>query len=253
VSIEVRSLRIGYPGGFRLSVDGFRIESRKVTAIVGRNGAGKSTFLRCLGGIIAPPKRSILIGGQDLVSLKGSERARRISYVPQEQTLALNYSVLDLVLMGRAAFVPTFSAPSRADQEMAREAIRFVGLSGFENREISRLSSGERRLALIARTLAQSSDILLLDEPTTFLDPKHAVEVMDLCRKLAAEKGKTVVITLHDLELAMKSSDIMVFMKAGKILASGRPEDVVAEELLERVYDLPMSIVPFDGKKIIVR
>jgi iron complex transport system ATP-binding protein len=253
VSIEVRSLRISYPGGFRLSVEGFRIESRKVTAIVGRNGAGKSTFLRCLGGIIVAPKRSILIEGQDLACLKGSERARRISYVPQEQILALNYSVLDLVLMGRAAFVPTFSAPSRIDQEMAREAIRYVGLSGFENREISKLSSGERRLALIARTLAQSSDILLLDEPTTFLDPKHAVEVMDLCRKLAVEKGKTVVITLHDLELAVKSSDIMVFMKAGKILASGRPEDVVAEELLERVYDLPMSIVPFDGKKIIVR
>jgi iron complex transport system ATP-binding protein len=253
MSIEVRSLRVSYPDGFRLSVEGFRLEGRKVTAIVGRNGAGKSTFLKCLGGILVAPKQSILIDERDLLSLKGSERARRISYVPQEQILALNYSVLDLVLMGRAAFIPTFSAPSRADLGMALEAIRYVGLSGLENREISRLSSGERRLALIARTLAQSSDILLLDEPTTFLDPKHAVEVMDLCRKLAAERGKTIVVTLHDLELAMKYSDIMVFMKEGKILASGRPEDVVAEELLERVYDLPMSIVPFDGRKLILR
>ena len=253
MSIEVRSLRVSYPDGFRLSVEGFQLEGRKVTAIVGRNGAGKSTFLKCLGGILVAPKQSILIDEQDLLSLKGSERARRISYVPQEQILALNYSVLDLVLMGRAAFIPTFSTPSRTDLGMAREAIRYVGLSGLENREISRLSSGERRLALIARTLAQSSDILLLDEPTTFLDPKHAVEVMDLCRKLAAERGKTIVVTLHDLELAMKYSDIMVFMKEGKILASGRPEDVVAEELLERVYDLPMSIVSFDGRKLILR
>jgi iron complex transport system ATP-binding protein len=253
VSIEVRALRAGYPDGFRLSVDNVRFESRTVTAIVGRNGAGKSTFLKCLGGTLPAPAGTVWVDGRDLASMKGRDRARRIAYVPQEQAPALNYTVLDMVLMGRAAFIPTFSSPSCSDLKIAEEAIRYVGLSGFEDREISRLSSGERRLALIARALAQDSDILILDEPTTFLDPRHEVEILDLCRKLAAEKGQTVIITLHDLEMAMRSSDVLIFMKEGGILASGPPAEIVDEELLERVYDLPMAIIVYGGKKLIVR
>ena len=135
----------------------------------------------------------------------------------------MNYRVIDFVLMGRAAFVPTFSVPSREDRRLAEDAVRYVGLAGFEDREFSQLSSGERRLALVARTLAQSPDVLLLDEPTTFLDPKHEVEVMELCRKLAAEKGKTVIVTLHNLEMAVKYSDEMVFLKKGRWRRRGRP------------------------------
>jgi iron complex transport system ATP-binding protein len=173
--------------------------------------------------------------------------------VPQELTLALNYSVLDFVLMGRAAFISPFSVPSREDLQTAGEALHFVGLEGFEKRDFSQLSSGERRLVLIARTLAQSAEILLLDEPTTFLDPKHEIEVMNLCRKLALDKGKTVIVTLHNLEMALNYSDAMVFMKKGKVVASGKPDEVLNADLLEQVYDIPMTIVSYDGKKIILR
>ena len=252
MNVEVRSLSFGY-GNFRLSVAGLRFESRKVASIVGRNGAGKSTLLKLLGGILPAPKGAVLLEGRDLSELKSPERARLISYVPQELAPALNYRVLDFVLMGRAAFVPTFSVPSREDRRLAEEAIGFVGLAGFEDREFSQLSSGERRLALVARTLAQSPEVLLLDEPTTFLDPRHEVEVMDLCRKLASEKGKTVIITLHNLEMAVKYSDEMVFLKKGRVAASGPPDGVLSESLLEDVYDIPMTIVPFDGRKLILR
>jgi iron complex transport system ATP-binding protein len=252
VSVEVRSLSFGYKE-FRLSIDGLRFESRRVASIVGRNGAGKSTLLKCLGGVLPVPRGSVSVGGRDLADLKSAERARLISYVPQEIAPALNYGVLDFVLMGRAAFIPTFSVPSREDRRLAEEAIDFVGLGGFEDREFSQLSSGERRIALVARTLAQSPEVFLLDEPTTFLDPKHEVEVMGLCRKLAAEKGKTVIVTLHNLELAVKCSDEMVFLKKGRVAASGPPDRVLSEALLEEVYDIPMAIVPFEGRKLIVR
>jgi iron complex transport system ATP-binding protein len=252
VSVEVRSLSFGY-GEFRLSVAGLRFESCNVASIVGRNGAGKSTLLKCLGGVIRVPEGSVSVNGRDLAELKSPERARLISYVPQELAPALNYCVLDFVLMGRAAFIPTFSVPSREDRRLAEEAIRFVGLAGFEDREFSRLSSGERRLALVARTLAQSPEVLLLDEPTTFLDPRHEVEVMELCRKLAVEKGKTVIVTLHNLEMAMKYSDQMVFLKKGRVAASGSPDQILSEALLEEVYDIPMAIVPFEGRKLILR
>jgi iron complex transport system ATP-binding protein len=252
MSVEIRSLSFGYRE-FRLSVSDLRFESRKVASIVGRNGSGKSTLLKLLGGILPAPKRAVLLDGRDLSELKGAERARLISYVPQELAPALNYRVLDFVLMGRAAFVPTFSVPSREDRRLAEEAVRFVGLAGFEDREFSQLSSGERRLALVARTLAQSPDVLLLDEPTTFLDPRHEVEVMELCRKLAVEKGKTIIVTLHNLEMAVKYSDEMVFLKKGEVAASGPPDRVLNEALLADVYDIPMAIVPFDGRKLILR
>jgi len=252
VTIDVRALTFGY-GEFRLSVPGLRFESRKVVSIVGRNGAGKSTLLKLLGGILPAPKRSVLLDGRALSELKSAERARLISYVSQELAPALNYRVIDFVLMGRASFVPTFSVPSREDRRLAEEAIRFVGLDGFEDREFSQLSSGERRLALVARTLAQSPQVFLLDEPTTFLDPKHEVEVMELCRKLAAEKGKTVIVTLHNLEMAVKYSDEMVFLKKGEVAASGPPDRVLSEALLAEVYDIPMAIVPFDGRMLILR
>ena len=252
MSIEVRGLSFGYEG-FCLSIERLRLEDYKVTSIVGRNGAGKSTFLKCLAGVVPVPKQSLFLDGRDLVSLRTRERARLISYVPQELTLALNYSVLDLVLMGRAAFISPFSVPTRVDLKAAGEALHFVGLEEFEKRDFSQLSSGERRLVLIARTLAQGAEILLLDEPTTFLDPKHEFEVMEICRKLASDKGKTVIVTLHNLEMAVKYSDAMVFMKKGKVVASGRPDEVLNSDLLEKVYDIPMAIVPYDGKKIILR
>ncbi len=252
VSIDVRELSFGYKD-FRLSIDCLRLETRKVTSIVGRNGAGKSTFLKCLAGVVPVSKQSLFLDGRDLASLRMAERAKLISYVPQEISLALDYRVLDLVLMGRAAFISPFSVPSWKDLRTAEEALRFVGLEGFETRNFSQLSSGERRLVLIARTLAQSAEILLLDEPTTFLDPKHEIEVMNLCRKLALDKGKTVIVTLHNLETAVNYSDTMVFMKKGKVVASGKPDEVLNSSLLEQVYDIRMTIVPHDGKKIIFR
>lgn len=252
MSIRVRELDFGYET-FRLHIRDLAFEEQKVTCVVGRNGAGKSTLLKCLAGILPVPKRSVFRGDRDLAAVKGRARADLISYVPQEPALALNYGVLDFVLMGRASFISPFAVPGREDFRLAREALRYVGLGDLEDREFSRLSGGERRLALIARTLAQSAEILLLDEPTTFLDPKNEVDVMEICRRLAADRKRTIIITLHNLEMAVKYSDRLVFMKKGEILAAGPPDEVLDERLLEEVFDIPIAIMKIDGRNLVVR
>jgi len=252
MKVRVENLVFSYPN-FTLEVAGQTFVDARVTSIVGPNGAGKSTFLKCLAAVLPAPRRSVFVNGNDLADLKGRSRARHVGYVPQEPALSFNYTVLDFVLTGRAASIPVFSSPSRHDFEAAEEALRFVGLADFSARTYFELSSGERRLVLIARTLAQRPDILLLDEPTTFLDPRHEVEILELVRRLAGEMNKTVIVTLHDLDMAVKYSDEMVFMKGGRVVASGPPADILNESLLRSVYDIEMGILNVAGRRLIVR
>jgi iron complex transport system ATP-binding protein len=252
VSVRVKDLSFSYKN-FALEVKALNFESAKVTAIVGPNGAGKTTLLKCVGAVLSSSKGSLFIDGQDIVSLKSQERARLIGYVPQEHDTVFNYQVSDFVLMGRAAYISPFALPSQEDVTAAAEALEFVGLSDYAGRAISELSSGERRLVLIARALAQKSSILLMDEPTTFLDPKHETEVLQLVRKLAVEKRKTILVTLHSLEMAAQYADSMVFMKGGEVIAWGKPEEVFQEPLLERVYGMKMKILDWNGRKLVLR
>jgi len=252
VSVQVSNLKFAYPE-FSLRVDELAFERAKVTAIVGPNGAGKTTFLKCLGAVLPIPKGSLFIDGRDLASLRSQERARLVCYVPQEHDTTFNYAVSDFVLMGRASYISPFALPSKEDARAASEALDFVGLTHYAERLISELSSGERRLVLIARALAQQSDILLMDEPTTFLDPKHETEVFQLIRKLASGKMKTVLVTLHSLEMAVQHSDQMVFMKRGEVVAHGKSAEIFEDSLLERVYDMKMKIIDWEGRKIVIR
>lgn len=252
MKVQVRALTFSY-GLFTLRVPEQDFGEAGITAIVGPNGAGKSTFLKCAASVLPVSRGAVLVGGRDMAGLSARARARLAGYVPQEPSFTFNYQVLDFVLTGRAAFIPAFSSPSRRDIEIAEEALCFVGLEGFSRRLFLELSSGERRLVLIARTLAQQPAVLLLDEPTTFLDPRHEVGMMELLRRLAREKQKTVIVTLHDLDMAVKYADDMVFMKGGAVIASGPPRDVLSEPLLKAVYDIDMGIVRTNGRLVIVR
>jgi len=252
LSVRVKNLSFSYRN-FTLQVKELNLESAEVTAIVGPNGAGKTTFLKCIGAVLPSSRGSLFIDGQDVVSLKSQELARLIGYVPQEHDTVFNYQVADFVLMGRAAYISPFGLPSQDDVKVAEEALEFVGLSDYAGRPISELSSGERRLVLIARALAQKSAVLLMDEPTTFLDPKHETEVLQLVRKLAVEKRKTILVTLHSLEMAVQYADSMVFMKGGEVVAWGKPEDIFQEPLLESVYGMKMKILDWNGRKLVLR
>jgi iron complex transport system ATP-binding protein len=252
VSVRVENL-VFRRGDFRLQVDRLEFASGRLTSIVGPNGAGKTTLLKCLAGLFPVPRGRVHVQDRDVATLRAGERARLIAYVPQEHNPIFNYSVLDFVLMGRAAYLPLFSLPTEADVRLAEESLDYVGLQGYAARPYFELSSGERRLILIARSLAQRAEVLLLDEPTSFLDPRHETEILELARKLALERGRTVLLTLHNLDMAIKYSDALVFMKGGGIFASGRPEDILSDDLLESVYDVRMRIVDFQGRKLILR
>lgn len=252
MKVRVENLTHSYRA-FTLRIAGLTFAEARVTAVVGPNGAGKSTLLKCLASVLPPGRGTVFVNGRDLSGLAGKDRARLVGYVPQEPAFTFNYDVLDFVLMGRAAFIPVLSSPGRQDVEAAKEALRFVGLADFERRPFFELSSGERRLVLIARTLAQRPEVLLLDEPTTFLDPRHETEIMDLVRRLAAEMRKTVVVTLHALDMAVKYAHDMVFMKGGAVVSSGPTEEVLSESLLRSVYDIDMGIVDAGGRRLIVR
>jgi len=252
VSFRVRELVFRRPG-FTLQIPSLDIEECRMTAIVGPNGAGKTTMLKCLAGLLPVPPGSVLLGDQDLSSLGPGECSRRLTFVPQEHTSAFNYRVRDFVLMGRAPYLGVFSVPSQRDVEKAAEALDFVGLSGYANRPFHQMSSGERRLILIARALAQSTDILIMDEPTTFLDPRHETEVMALLSRLVAEHGKTVLVTLHNLDMAVRYAARLIFIKAGVLVAQGRPEIILDEGLLQDVYEIPMNIIRYGGRTFIVK
>jgi iron complex transport system ATP-binding protein len=252
VNIRVRNLTFAYRD-FSLRVDDLQFEAARVTSIVGPNGAGKTTLLKCLGGILPVPKNCVFVDGRDFATLRSREKARLLSYVPQEHDSAFNYQVMDFVLMGRASYISPFALPSKEDARAAEEALDFVGLGRYAARAISELSSGERRLVLIARSLAQESAVLLMDEPTTFLDPKHETELLNLLKKLAVERQKTIIVTLHGLEMAVQYSDAMVFMKGGEVAASGLPGDIFKEPLLESVYGMKIRILDWEGRKIVIR
>lgn len=248
----VKDLVFSYPN-FTLKVKDLNFEGSKITSIVGPNGAGKSTLLRCLGVINRVEKGSIFINGKDISEIKENQRARIIGYIPQEQISIFNFSILDFVLMGRTPYINILSKPSKKDIELAEDALKFVGIKDYERRGILEISSGERRLVLIARTIAQEPEVFLMDEPTSFLDPKHEIEIMELVKNLSEKMRKTVVLTLHNLDMAIKYSHNLVFMKNGEIVESGKTSEILSEEILERVYDIKMKIVDLNGRKIIIR
>jgi iron complex transport system ATP-binding protein len=252
MNITVRNLRFSRPG-FELRVPAFDGRDAEITAVVGPNGAGKTTFLKCLCGLWRPAEGEIRIDGSRLETLGEADRARRLAFVPQEHAAAFNFSVLDFVLMGRAAYLPLFGAPSASDRAAARDALAYVGFESFAARPLFDLSSGERRLVLIARALAQKAEVLVLDEPTTFLDPRRETEVMDLIGRLASKQRKTIVVTLHNLDLAVRYAARIVFLKDGRIVAEGRPDKILTEELLRQVYEIPMRIIDYEGRRFIVR
>jgi len=252
VNIDVRDLRFRRPG-FELDIPALAIPAGRLTAVVGPNGAGKTTLLKCLSGLLPPPSGAVRRDGDDLAALPAAARSRRLAFVPQEHAAAFNYAVRDFILMGRAPYLGLFASPGAADEALAAEALAFVGLSGYAERPYFEMSSGERRLILIARALAQDTPGLLLDEPATFLDPRHESGVMGLLARLVAERGKTVLVTLHNLDMAARFADVLVVLKAGRVAACGPPRDVLTPELLSGVYEIPMRMVTLDGLTFIVR
>lgn len=210
--------------------------------LLGRNGCGKTTLMNCLSGVLKPERGAVRLYGRDLRSYTPAERARHVGLIPQLHTPAFNYSVREIVLMGRAPHLGLFASPSRLDYEIADAALESVGLSSYRERPYTQLSGGERQLVLIARGLAQQCRILLMDEPDAHLDLNNQLRVMERVVRLAAD-GLSFIVTSHLPNNALAYAHEVLLMKRGAMLAYGTPADVLSENLLSAAYDLPIEVI----------
>jgi len=221
----------------KLSLD---IARGKITALCGPNGCGKSTLLRALAGLQPIADGDVRVGGRPLASFKRRELAQTLTMLAQFNQIPEGLTVAELVAYGRYAFGTIFSGPSGADRAAVTEALCATGLKGYAERPVAALSGGERQRAWIAMALAQECDILLLDEPTTYLDIHHQIDVLRELRRLNRERGLTIVWVLHELNQAAAFSDHIVLMRAGHILHQGTPDAMIDPVRLSDTFGLPM-------------
>lgn len=220
-----------------------QVPTGKITCIVGANACGKSTLLRGLARLMKPTSGSVLLDGESIQTMSTRTVATRLGILPQGPVAPDGITVADLVAQGRSPHQQWLRRWSETDEKVIVEAMRLTGTLELANRTVDQLSGGQRQRVWIALTLAQGTDLMLLDEPTTYLDVAHQVEVLDLLVDLNREQDRTVVMVLHDLNQAALYSDHLVAMRDGRIVASGTPTEVITEELVHEVFGLTCRVV----------
>jgi iron complex transport system ATP-binding protein len=228
--------------GFLLRHVTIEIARGSLTGLLGPNGCGKTTLLKLLSGVITPHAGSVSLDGVPLSSRSRRSIARRIAVVPQETHPAFDYTALEMVLMGRHPHLGPFQLEGPRDLEIAREAMHATGTDHLAARNYMTLSGGEQQRVIIASALAQAGDVLLLDEPTASLDLGYQLEVGSLLRRLNGERGVTMVLATHDLNLAAALCDRVVLMRHGSVLAHGAPADVLTPALIRELYDVDADV-----------
>jgi iron complex transport system ATP-binding protein len=244
VRLAAEDLRLAYDD--RVVVDGLdlALTDGSFTAIVGPNGCGKSTLLRALGRLLRPAAGRVLLDGRSIARTPTREVARVLGLLPQTPVAPAGLTVADLVARGRHPHQSWLRQWSREDEAVVAEALRWTDMADLGDRPVDELSGGQRQRAWISMALAQETDLLLLDEPTTYLDLSHQIDVLELVARLHAERGRTVVVVLHDLNLAARYAHRLVAMRDGALVASGTPHEVLTEQLLADVFDLEARVVP---------
>jgi iron complex transport system ATP-binding protein len=213
-----------------------------IVGLLGPNGSGKTTLLKIVAGVLQPQAGRVQIDGRPIVQLTRRELARRIAVVPQETQTTFDFSVIDMVLMGRYPHLGPFELEGAADQEIARDALAATGTAGLEARQFATLSGGEKQRVVIASALAQASDMLLLDEPTAALDLGYQFEITALLRRLNVERGTTMIVSTHDLNLAAALCQRIVLLRHGRVVAHGTTGDTLTADNIRRLYDVDADV-----------
>ncbi len=241
--LQAHGLSVAYDRALVLDRLGLAVERAQITAIVGANGCGKSTLLRALARLIAPRAGTVVLDGREIRELPSRDLARRLGVLPQSPLAPEGLTVADLVARGRYPHQGLFRQWSRHDEAAVEEALAATGTGELRDRPVDELSGGQRQRAWIAMALAQQTELLLLDEPTTHLDLAHQVEVLDLLDGLVAERGRTVVMVLHDLNQACRYADTLVALRDGRVHAAGPPSDIVDAAFVQEVLGLDAHVL----------
>jgi ABC-type cobalamin/Fe3+-siderophores transport system ATPase subunit len=253
--IQARALTVGYSARSAVSTNlDLDIVAGSFVAIVGPNACGKSTLLRSLARLLQPSAGHVLLDGRDIARRGAKELAREIGLLAQTSVVPDGMRVGELVARGRYPHRRAFTAWSKADEEAVQRAMAATDVLGLTDRVVDELSGGQRQRVWVALALAQDTRTLLLDEPTTYLDIAHQLEILDLFRAINRHQGRTIVAVLHDLNHAARYADRIVAMRDGAIVAQGTPAEVITAEVVESVFDLPCRIIvdPVSGTPLVV-
>lgn len=254
MSLSAKNLTSGYDNKVIVNGVEINIPNHKISVIIGANACGKSTLLKTLSRLIKPMDGNVSLGNKALNQYQPKELARQLGLLPQSPVVPEGITVADLVSRGRYPYQSFLKGLGHHDFEAVEEALSLMGITHLADRCVDELSGGQRQRVWIAMALAQDTDILLLDEPTTFLDIAYQVEILDLLTDLNRKKGTTIVMVLHDINLSARYADYLFAIKDGKLISEGTPEEIITPKLIEKVFNLASTVIkdPVSGTPMIV-
>lgn len=251
-AMEVKELSFAYGDNKVLKNTSLVIKRGKVTTIMGANGCGKSTLFSLMTKNLVPRKGKVLLNGKNIQNLHLTDFAKRVSIVHQYNSSSDDITVERLVSYGRTPHMKMLGGRSKEDERLVRWAMEVTNLIKYRDREVSKLSGGQRQRVWIAMALAQNTEILFLDEPTTYLDIRYQIEILQLIRKLNREYGITIVMVLHDINQAICFSDQVIGLKDGKVVVEGMPDQVITTESLRQLYGIDLGVATVEGRKFVL-
>lgn len=251
-AMEVRDVFFSYGKNKVLKGVSLKIEEGKITTIMGANGCGKSTLFSLMTKNLYPRKGNIFLKGKNIQNLNLKEFAQRVSIVQQYNTASDDITVESLVSFGRTPHRKMMQGKSEEDEKLVEWAMEVTNLTEYKDREVSRLSGGQRQRVWIAMALAQNTKTLFLDEPTTYLDIRYQIEILELVKKLNEEYHITIIMVLHDINQAIHFSDYIIGLKDGHVAVEGKPDEVITTESIKELYGIELGVTTIDGRKFVL-
>lgn len=253
-AIETKNLTLSYGDSIIINELNLQIPKGEITVFIGGNGCGKSTLLRSIARLLKPKNGAVLLEGNAISKMSTKDVAKKMAILPQSPIAPEGLTVLQLVKQGRYPYQTWLKQWTEKDEEKVTKALKATGVEDLKDRPVDSLSGGQRQRAWIAMTLAQDTDVILLDEPTTYLDMTHQIEILDLLYELNEKEQRTIVMVLHDLNLACRYADNIVAIKDRKIYAQGKPEHIISCPLVKNVFgmDCQITVDPLFGTPLCI-